>query len=103
MTRTIEFNTHRKYTAAGQIIRATLHDDGIVTFFDHSRHIDGEFEMGQISKFGEALVMRHYDNGAYTSTLRSSRDGMMSGGCNTAAAPLTDDCLAHASRINTGV
>lgn len=34
-TRTIEFNTGRKYTAEGQIIRATLHPDRVVTFFDH--------------------------------------------------------------------
>jgi hypothetical protein len=29
--KTIEFNTGRRYSAEGQFIKATLHDDGVVT------------------------------------------------------------------------
>jgi hypothetical protein len=83
MTKTIAFNTGRKYTASGQPITATLHDDGIVTFMDHARHIDGEFRsLGNI-EFGSRMVMDMYDAGTYGSTKRSRDDGMMRGGCNT--------------------
>lgn len=81
---TITFNTGRKYTAEGQIIKATLHDDGVITFMDHSRHIDGQF--GPITPpqpLTKELVMAAYDAGRATGTLRSSRDGMIPGGCNT--------------------
>lgn len=80
----IEFNTGRRYTANGQLIRATLHDDGVITFMDHGRHIDGQF--GPITPpqpLTQNLVMAAYDNGHYGSTKRSSDDGMRTGGCNT--------------------
>lgn len=83
MTKTIEFNTGRRYTSAGQLITATLHDDGVVTFMDHSRMIDGEFPMPEFSTFGDRLVMQMYDNGRYIASKRSRDDGMMRGGCNT--------------------
>lgn len=81
--KTIEFNTGRKYTAEGQVIKATLHDDGIVTFFDHSRMIDGQYTLDEFETFREANVLKHYDAGTYTSSKRSRDDGMYSGGCNT--------------------
>lgn len=84
MTKTISFNTGRKYSASGQQITATLHDDGVVTFMDHTRHIDGEFTVPQgICALIRNVVMDHYDTGRYSSTKRSRDDGMMSGGCNT--------------------
>jgi hypothetical protein len=83
MPTTIEFNTRRKYTAAGQIIRATLHDDGVVTFMDHSRGIDGEFKLPMHCQFNETEVMHWYDNGMARSSMRSREDGMYRGGCNT--------------------
>jgi hypothetical protein len=79
----IEFNTGRKYTAEGQVIKATLHKDGVVTFFDHARKIDGEF--GPITPAQELtrnLVMAMYDNGTYKGSKRSWEDGMMRGACN---------------------
>lgn len=81
--KTVEFNTGRKYTAEGQVIKATLHDDGIVTFFDHSRMIDGEYTLDEFETFREANVLKHYDSGTYTSSKRSRDDGMYRGGCNT--------------------
>ena len=83
MPRTIEFNTGRKYTRDGQIIRATLHDDNVVTFYDQSRMIDGEFTVQDPNHFTQNLVLRMYDHNAYKSTTRSSRDGMYRGGCNS--------------------
>lgn len=84
-TRTIQFNTGRKYTAEGQVITATLYADGTVTFMDHSRMIDGEFKLGLHCQFNQIEVMHHYDAGStgYQSSRRSSRDGMMKGGRNT--------------------
>lgn len=81
--KTIEFNTGRKYTAEGQVVRATLHDDGVVTFMDHSRLIDGEFVVDPGCELIKNAVMRHYDSGNYRSTKRSRDDGMLKGGCNT--------------------
>ena len=37
MAKTIQFNTKRLYTASGQRIIATLHDDNVVTFHDVDR------------------------------------------------------------------
>lgn len=80
--KTIEFNTGRKYTADGQRIKATLHDDRVVTFFDHSRGISGEFDMiGDV--FTRDTVMAAYDGNAYRQSTRSWQDGMMKGGCNS--------------------
>lgn len=82
--KTIEFNTGRKYTAEGQVVRATLHDDGVITFMDHSRMIDGEFgPITPAQELTDRLVMAMYDNGTYRATARSSADGMRKGGCNT--------------------
>jgi len=82
--KTIEFNTGRKYTREGQVVRATLHDDGVITFMDHSRMIDGEFgPITPAQELTQALVMAMYDNGTYKATKRSRDDGMYKGGCNT--------------------
>jgi len=81
--KTISFNTGRKYTAEGQFIKATLHDDGIVTFFDHSRGVDGYFELGASRIFDQSEIMRRYDGGNANGTGRSWADGMLRGGCNT--------------------
>jgi hypothetical protein len=81
--KTIEFNTGRKYTAEGQFIKATLHDDGVVTFFDHSRGVDGQFKLMQYCDFNQTEVMHWYDSGMAHGTQRSWTDGMMRGGCNT--------------------
>lgn len=86
MTKTIAFNTGRKYTASGQPIVATLHDDGVVTFMDHARHIDGEYDSHFPELFDARGVLAMYDSGAYRSTKRSRDDGMMRGGCNTQRA-----------------
>jgi hypothetical protein len=83
MAKTIEFNTGRKYTAEGQFVKATLHDDGVVTFFDHSRGVDGEFKINDPLMFGQSVVMYWYDSGKAQSSSRSWADGMSRGGCNT--------------------
>lgn len=85
MPKTIEFNTGRKYTAEGQVIKATIHDDGMVTFMDHSRGIDGEFQAIAPEVFDKVEVMSAYDGGFYKSTQRSRQDGLYHGGCNTRA------------------
>jgi hypothetical protein len=79
---TIRFNTGRKYTAQGQRIVATLHDDGVVTFMDHSRGVSGEFTLEDHTL--EAVdVMHAYDRNLYTGSARSWADGMLRGGVNT--------------------
>jgi hypothetical protein len=83
MAKTIHFNTGRKYTAHGQRITATLHDDGVVTFFDHDRMVDGQFEMTHFDTFGAALVQWKYDRYHAPNTKRSFEDGMQRGGCNS--------------------
>lgn len=80
---TIRFNTGRLYTAKGQVVVATLHDDGVVTFFDHSRTVDGEFKLGIHCSFNQIEVMHWYDSGMANGTARSWADGMLKGGCNT--------------------
>lgn len=90
MPETIRFNTGRKYTAEGQYIVATLHDDGIVTFMDHSRSVDGEFPLPPGMDFNQAVVMVAYDSYRAPGTQRSFRDGMYKGGCN-ARLPETSD------------
>lgn len=80
---TIHFNTHRKYTEAGQRITATLHDDGVVTFFDHDRMIDSEFKLGAHCTFNQTEVMHWYDSNTAHNTRRSWEDGMQRGGCNS--------------------
>ena len=87
---TIRFNTGRKYTAAGQRIVATYRphneaDDqgGTVTFFDHDRMVDGEFEIASEMLFTQRVIMDAYDRYLAPATTRSRQDGMMRGGCNT--------------------
>jgi hypothetical protein len=79
---TIKFNTGRKYTAEGQFIVATLHDDGVVTFMDHSRGVDGQFVLGQHCSFNQTEVMHWYDSSTARGTSRSWADGMMRDGVN---------------------
>lgn len=83
--KTIHFNTGRPYSSGGQKITATLHDDGVVTFFDHARLVDGEISFEDLRDFvfDQASVMRAYDAGRNKSTMRSFTDGMTIGGCNT--------------------
>lgn len=83
--KTVSFNTGRKYTARGQVIVATLHDDGVITFMDHSRMISGEIAASEFhtAESVERHTMRAYDNYAYQESRRSRADGMMRGGCNT--------------------
>jgi hypothetical protein len=83
MSITIHFNTGRKYTAQGQRITATLHDDGVVTFWDHDRKVDGRFVMPTHCRLNEVEVMHWYDSGMAGGDGRSWADGMMRGGCNT--------------------
>lgn len=82
MPKTIHFNTGRSYTVHGQRITATLYEDGMVTFWDHDRAIDGEFELGQHCQFNQVEVMHWYDAGTYGHSLRSFQDGMAMGGLN---------------------
>jgi hypothetical protein len=86
MPKTIHFNTGRLYSSGGQKITATLHDDGVVTFFDHTRLVDKEFSMSRFphaTDIDPAIVMAAYDAGEAKSSQRSFEDGMMTGGCNT--------------------
>lgn len=79
----LDFNTGRKYTAHGQRITATLHDDGVVTFHDHDRMVDGEFPLGQHCQFNQTEVMHWYDSGTAQGTKRSWVDAFQKGGCNS--------------------
>lgn len=90
--KTIAFNTGRAYTALGQIIVATLHDDGIVTFMDHSRKVDGMVPLGS-RHFDRLTVQNLYDGGTCSNDIRSFQDGMSRGGAN-ASHLLTDEVLA---------
>jgi hypothetical protein len=82
---TITFNTGRKYTARGQRIVATLHDDGVVTFMDHDRNVDGEFKLGQHCQFNQTEVLHWYDSGMARNSRRSWADGMMRDGVNSSS------------------
>jgi len=82
MTKTIHFNTGRQYSSHGQQITATLHDDGAVTFWDHTRMVDGEFKLGLHCSFDRNEVMNAYDHNISKNTTRSHEDGMQRGGCN---------------------
>lgn len=85
MAQTIHFNTGRPYTIHGQRITATLHDDGVVTFWDHDRMVDGELNgLGVLLEVFE--VRAWYDRGDYRNTTRSWTDGMTRGGCNSVYA-----------------
>ena len=88
MQTTVSFNTGRKYTARGQVIVATLHADGVITFMDHSRMISGEIAASQFHTPDsiQRHTMRAYDNYAYQESRRSREAGMLRGGCNTEEA-----------------
>jgi hypothetical protein len=81
--KTIHFNTGRKYTANGQRITATLHDDGVVTFFDHDRMVDGQYDEPFPEYFNQNSVMAVYDAYKAPHTVRSWQDGLLRGGCNS--------------------
>lgn len=83
MANTIHFNTGRLYTKHGQRITATLHDDNVVTFWDHDRMVHGEFTMGDFDTFNSALVQYRYDHSQHTNGTRAWADGMQRGGCNS--------------------
>ena len=83
MANTIHFNTGRLYTAHKQRITATQHDDGVITFMDHDRMVDGEFMLGYGEVFDQRTVMNAYDNYRAPNTSRSWADGLQRGGCNT--------------------
>lgn len=80
--KTIHFNTGRKYTAAGQRITATLHDDNVVTFHDHDRMIDGGFRLAPLRDLTSRIVMAHYDSGGYEASRRTWEDAFQKDGCN---------------------
>jgi hypothetical protein len=82
MTKTIHFNTGRAYGRHGQRIAATLHPDGRVTFSDHDRMIDGEFNLPDPALFSEGTVLRRYDRGNYTPSKAALENGLLPGGCN---------------------
>ena len=82
MVKTMHFNTGRKYTTHGQRITATAHDDGVVTFFDHDRQVDGQFVLPQHCQLNQVEVMHWYDSGQAPGTARSWADGMQRDGCN---------------------
>lgn len=87
--KTIQFNTGRKYTAEGQIITATLYTDGIVTFYDSSRMIDGGYATNTTALAEKsddtiaAQVLRAYDTGTYERSKRSFHDGLFTFSRNT--------------------
>lgn len=82
MNTRIRFNTGRLYTKFGQRITATLHDDGVVTFHDHDRMVDGEFKLYG-DRFDKSVVMHAYDLNIAKQTQRSWQDAMMEDGCNS--------------------
>jgi hypothetical protein len=82
--KTITFNTGRSYAKNGQVITATLHEDNVVTFFDHSRMIDGTISFDpEIETFNAAMVTQCYDCGYHKSSKRSFEDGMTRNGANS--------------------
>lgn len=78
--KTIHWNTGRRYTATGQRMTATLHADGVVTFWDHDRMIHGELPQG--TPLTVNAVMDAYDHNRHASTSRAHADGMYRGGAN---------------------
>ena len=81
-TITIHFNTKRLYSAHGQRITATLHADGCVTFYDHDRQIDGEFNLLG-DDLSQRAVMLAYDHNTTQRTRRSWENAMLRSGCNS--------------------
>ena len=82
---TIRFNTDRKYTVHGQRIIATEHPDGVVTFHDLDRMIDGELtrRVDDRTALTASFVLSQYDQGNYTGSSRAWKDAFMRGGCNS--------------------
>ncbi len=78
---TIRFNTGRLYSKHGQRIVATLHDDGVVTFHDIDRMIDGEFKLCG-DRFDASVVMDAYDHNIAKQSLRSHQDAFYADSCN---------------------
>lgn len=75
MSKRIQFNTGRCYTAQGQRIVALLHEDGVVTFRDHDRMIAGEYTPAHPEAFGASQVLRRYDSNQYTMSSRAMGPG----------------------------
>ena len=65
MTKEIQFNTGRNYTAQGQEIAAKL-VCGIVYFYDQSRMVGGQFNLEDYETFNAEAVMYNYDNNKYS-------------------------------------
>lgn len=68
-----QWNTGRLYQRDGQVIVAVFipqgHRGGVVQFCDHSRMIDGQFEVSSTPGSESELrdrVMHHYDHNDYT-------------------------------------
>lgn len=88
----VAWQTGRPFSVEGQIIVATLRSDGTMTFFDHTRQVDGEcltrIPEGQAGNTGPMVLIRQIENayfGAarlYRTTKRSWEDGMSNGGVN---------------------
>jgi len=81
--KTITFNTGRSYGPNGQPIVATLHDDNVVTFFDHARKVDGYFVLQDFDEFNAKTVQHYYDRGLCKNDSRSFSDGMSRTGVNS--------------------
>jgi hypothetical protein len=66
------WNTGRKYTSAGQVIKARVMADGSILFADMSRGVDGVIAKPPVKIRSEAalkaVVMRAYDSNAYRSS-----------------------------------
>ena len=79
--KTITFKTGRIYDFEQEIV-ATSYDDGVVTFADASRRIEGEFMVVNENLrplISEKTIMGRYDRGEYDSTRRSSNDVAIGG------------------------
>jgi len=73
--KTIHWTAERPFEDDDQRMTATLHDDGAVTFHDHSRRVAGL--VGFADEFTPEKVMILYDRGAYASPLRADQDAML--------------------------
>jgi hypothetical protein len=59
----IRFNTHRGYSAEGQIIIAWKHTPDVIRFHDQTRGIKGEINTGLLH---QREIMQAYDAGQYS-------------------------------------
>ena len=83
MAKTIQFNTKRLYTASGQRIIATLHDDNVVTFHDVDRMVSGEYAFDpEYDMLDQKALMQVYDHNQYQSTARAHRDAFYADSVN---------------------